>query len=305
MFLDETEIYNQENRIDVIGILNSGYRKGQVCARWCPDNQGGHLELFDTFGFKALAGTEKLKQTLESRSILIRMARNNRKYPEIRLIVDKEKAQQIRNGMLMWRFQKLSEDSEGSEAPREGIPPIFYDVQNGRLIELFLPLYEVAKNNTKTIVDYAKKLNKERMEQESVAVEAEALLAIIKCEELVVNGKVSSKDIKDAFNADRVEKEQWKTSSVNRIVRRLGFHETRVTGGRTGWYWDSKKLERLKKRYILSPDASLSSLPSESSVKTCFICNFGVQPSDDVTTFEGRTVHAFCFRQFKEGKKNE
>lgn len=102
--LDETEIYSTQDHIEVVGLLNSGYRRGQYALRVKNTEQGMELEAFDVFGFKALSGTEGLAKTLESRSIKIRMIKNTR---PIRFLIDLEKAEELRSKLLMWRFLKL------------------------------------------------------------------------------------------------------------------------------------------------------------------------------------------------------
>lgn len=83
--LDETEIYSTADHIEVVGLLNAGYRRGQYALRVKNTEHGMELKAFDVFGFKALSGTEGLAKTLESRSIKIRMIKNTR---PIRFLID-------------------------------------------------------------------------------------------------------------------------------------------------------------------------------------------------------------------------
>src|SRR5208283_429746 len=76
LLLDETEIYNRESMIEVLALLNSGYRKGQYAIRIEKEKEGcPQIGTFDTFGFKILAGTEELATTLQSRCIITAMSR--------------------------------------------------------------------------------------------------------------------------------------------------------------------------------------------------------------------------------------
>ena len=49
-------------------------------------------------------------------------------------------------------------------------------------------------------------------------------------------------------------------------LKTLGFKKTRVTGGRTGIYWDAELLDRLKERFGPPPVLQNASLPSLSSL---------------------------------------
>ena len=60
LLLDETEIYNKDTKTEMIGLLNSGYRRSQYAIRVKLTQQGSELEAFDVFDFKALAGTKGL-----------------------------------------------------------------------------------------------------------------------------------------------------------------------------------------------------------------------------------------------------
>ena len=57
----------------------------------------------------------------------------------------------------------------------------------------------------------------------------------------------------EAFNLDKSDSEKWKTSSVGRVIKRLGFQPKRMTGGRSGYIYDVKKISQLSERYDTPP----------------------------------------------------
>lgn len=269
VFLDETEIYNQVEHAEIVGLLNSGYRRGQYAWRVKMSEQGAELELFDVFGFKALSGTEGLAKTLESRSIMVRMMKNTR---HVNFLVDQGKAEELRGKLLMWRFLKLhqllgtAEGSEGSEPFQE--VPTALDFANGRLIELFQPLLAVANNGYENIVKYARKVYEIRQLEEETSVEAMILNALVDSASKVDNRVILTVDVTETLNKNISEKERFKSLSVGRVMRRLGFLPKHTERG-NGWLWDESRVKLLSMRYLPvatpSPDHSEPSVHSAAS----------------------------------------
>jgi len=257
VFLDETEIYGQKERIEVIGLLNAGYRRGQYVWRVRHTDQGSDLETFDVFGLKGLSGTEGLAKTLESRSIKIRMIKNTR---PVRFLVDVEKAEELRGKLLMWRFLKLREGCERCE-PFLGVSP-HLKFANGRLAELFQPLLTVANDGHENIVKYAKKVYEIRQSEEETGVEAMILNALIEAQDKVEEKVILTKDIRNTLNEDIPQKERFKTTTVGKIMHRLGFLPKHTRRG-NGWVWNDSRVSLLKSRYL--PEATPSGEGSQGS----------------------------------------
>jgi hypothetical protein len=248
VFLDETEIYSREHKAEVIGLLNSGYRRGQYAWR-CSENNPDEVKFYDVFGFKALAGTEQLRDTLESRSIIIKMMKNVR---DVNFLVDEARALEIRNALLVYRLLKLSDISDISDVNSGGVPPQL-KFGNGRVIELFHCMYSVANEGQENILEYARKTYENRLNVEETSVEAEVLECIVKIAPYVENSFIETKEVAKKFNEERNEKERWKTRSIGRLIRRLGLDPKRGTGGKRGWIWDQKRIDYLCKRYRVDP----------------------------------------------------
>jgi hypothetical protein len=289
LLLDETEIYNRENMIEVLALLNSGYRKGQVAIRIEKLEQGcPQIAFFDTFGFKVLAGTEELAATLQSRCIITTMSKAVR---HINLFIDEEKAQELRNKLILYRFRNLGQSLEGFDVSK--LNGYF---NNARVIELFVSLLQVAPTEEirTRLINCMKQITQSRLDEEQASIEARIFDAILKCEENVDNRKVSTQAITDAFNLGLSEKEQLKSYLVGRKVAALGFEKCRFTGGKSGFFWDSKHIERLKARYypVLSNLPSLPSQPSlpslmmDETVEKSPSTSEGSEGSPSVLTYE-------------------
>jgi hypothetical protein len=258
LLLDETEIYNHESMVEVLALLNTGYRRGQCAIRVEKVEQGNlQIALFDTFGFKVLAGTEELAATLQSRCIITSMSRAVR---QVRLFVDEERAQEIRNRLLMYRFENLGNPLEKIDL--ENIS------QNGRLIELFISLVQVAPNQNvrQRLLDCMRNIGKSQLEEEQVGIEARVFDAVQKCEDKVEDGKLVTATVTETFNEGLPEKEQATSRFIGRKLRALGFERCRVgKKGQAGLHWDRTLVERLRMRYHLHP-SDLASVTSETSV---------------------------------------
>jgi hypothetical protein len=246
LILDETEIYNRQEKSEVIGLLNSGYRRGQFAIRVKTSEEGELLECFDVFGFKALAGTEGLAKTLESRSIMIRMLKNRRR---VNLHIDEKKAEELRAKLLDWRIKTLTnaELSEVVEAFTTRIGQLNFD--SGRLEELFQCLLAVSNDGRESILKYAEKMLEIRQFEEMTSYEADIVEAMLDENLVVENGVILTKDLTEKLNANKPEREQLKTRSVGWVIRRLGF-EPRHTKHGNGWFYDKPRLDYLKSIYL-------------------------------------------------------
>jgi hypothetical protein len=263
LLLDETEIYNRENMVEVLALLNSGYRKGQFAIRVEKVEQGSlQIAMFDTFGFKVLAGTEELAATLQSRCIITSMSKAVR---QVRLFVDEEKAQELRDKLLMYRFKKLGKNLE-----RLGLDGLS---QNARVIELFISLMQVAPTPEirQRLLTCMRGIARTQLEEEQAGIEARVFDAVQKCQDKVEDGKLATATVAEVFNEELPEKERATVRLVGRKLRALGFERCRVgKRGQAGLHWDSKLVDRLRMRYRLptSEVASVTSETSETSANT-------------------------------------
>jgi len=260
LLLDETEIYNRESMVEVLALLNSGYRKGQYAIRIEKVEQGTpQIAMFDTFGFKVLAGTEELAATLQSRCIITTMSRAVK---PVNLFIDEERAKELRNKLLMYRFRNLGKQTEEIE--------LNGPFQNARVIELFISLLQVAPSEEirQRLLTCMKQITQSRLEEEQVSIEARIFDSVLKCESKLEDGKLTTQAITEAFNEGLPEKEKATSRFVGRKLRALGFEKCRVGNrGQAGLFWDTKLVERLRMRYFPSVH-KITSATSETSETT-------------------------------------
>jgi len=321
VLLDETEIYNQQTKVEVVGLLNSGYRKGQYAFRAKVTQDGTELESFDVFGFKALAGTQGLRKALESRCLMVKMLKAKRK---VNRFVDEKRATELRNKLLGWRLYTLAEREQGEQRELflEGIPSL--DFADGRLNELFTPLLAVSNHGREELVKYAQNLSEMRSSEEKASEEAEVLEILSKNNLKDEKNVVLTKVLAEKFNESREEKETWKTKSIGYLVRRLGFEKVHTRNG-NGWLIDKDRLSYLLQVYGIEEDtppiplesvhsihsvhaqkpdpSNIGHYFSEGKYPVCFICRKPVSNPDSLTNIDGIPCHITCKREFNAKKE--
>jgi hypothetical protein len=238
LFLDETEIYMRKDRTEILNLLNSGYRKDTPAMRVEETREGQReVKFYDCFGFKALAGTKDLMETLKSRCVVFSMSKTTR---EIKPEIDEEWARRIREKLLMYRFKMLSKKE----------PPEKPDVLRGRLRELFDPLIIVAPVTEKNpIIQQAKKIEATLKEEEETSFESLVFHAIFKIHEETQDEKITIADIVKIVNEGLEMDEMLTNIRVGQVARVLGFKKCLKGGGKRAIRWDKEIVERLIYRY--------------------------------------------------------
>jgi hypothetical protein len=258
LLLDEAEIYGSEQKAEIIGILNAGYRKGQYVLR--VNMESGDCDTFSPFGFKGLAQTNIFVPTIESRSINIHMRRNVR---DCHVFYDKDKAASLRLMLLLYRFNVLREKQTIMNDATEILK--FLPCKHGRIAELFYALVAISPNDEirQKISRFAQDTFQKRLDDEKATIEAEVVKAVLACKEQVDAGKLTIQAITNEFNLGKPEKQQWKSESIGRRLKQMGFSKTRITHGLTAIVFDESLVEYLSRRYGYTPEnPSLPSLPS-------------------------------------------
>jgi len=286
-FLDEAEVYNQDEKGDVVACLNAGYKRVSAIVERCQGESGGNqtISTFHIFGFKGIAGTESLRATLESRSIIINMAKNTR---PLDVILNDKAALAIRTNLLKWRFGVLLsgkyqpngkqpldssvidefdafdeyDEFDEKTKPVLELPTEFQAMRNSRVIELFLPLYEVSEDeDRKIIIDYAKTVATNQRTEENTSLESEILLAILACSDKVESGGLANGYIENAYNEGKSPKEQLYGKTLTGKIAALGLERCRV-GNKRGFVWNTKLLHKLCDRFGFDAEKYFTESPS-------------------------------------------
>ena len=265
LLLDETEIYEGESAAELRAVINAGYRQDAKVIRIEKVNEQPVLASFNVFSFKALAGTKELNNTIMTRCIVINMEKNVR---NVKMFLNMEKAAELRQKLLKYRMKYLNL-AESAELANNG-----FILDDGRLAEIFHPLITVAPAEVKEkLVEYAKSLYTQRLEEEKASLEAAVLEAIVKVWEETKEEKISTAQVTDVLNLNLPFNEQLNSRVVGRIAASLGFKRARGKDGKRAIVWDEKLVKRLFRRYMpekidkLEDFDVLTSLTSSSNLE--------------------------------------
>jgi hypothetical protein len=115
MLLDEVEAFknaDKENFAGLLATLNSGFEQGGSVPRHAKDAAGNFVEVsFETYCPRALAGINKLTDTLEDRAILPVMQRKLAREKTERFSPSRleKEAQALRDGCYLWALTNATE----------------------------------------------------------------------------------------------------------------------------------------------------------------------------------------------------
>ena len=252
IYLDQSEhLSNSKEAPDFLAIVDNGYQKGGK--KFLTNTDTGDYESYNVYSPKAFASTKTLEETLESRSIRVSMQARTR---EISIKIDERRATILRSKLLLYKFRH-SEETEQTEENEQILTKL---TKNGRLIELFLPLYTVTVSSSfpsdasapsTKLLEYLKSKNQSRQAEEQASIDAEIVRALADCEGIIVGGKLSYNEIALMFNAQKLPGEQWKVKTVAKKVRDLGFTSCRLSNGSSAIYWNAALLKKHKKRFMI------------------------------------------------------
>ncbi len=172
LLIDEAENQvrmDSETGQALYGCLNGGYKRNSYAIRI--EGEARLPTTYDVFGFKAIASTKVFHPTLESRSIIINMSQGMPK----KILIDGQDAEHIRSKLLYFKFAYYNK-----------LLITLPKSNNGRLIEMFIPLYTVAQifkdSGLKTFIEYddilsildakIKEMESVRKEEEKESLEA-------------------------------------------------------------------------------------------------------------------------------------
>jgi len=254
---DNYEFWAKETRRELDGLFNAGYRKGAVVPRRPRERESGSdLDIYNVYCPKGLSGTREPSDALGSRCIRIRMTKTRKAMP---MRVDGAWAKELRSKLLQYRFRHLEE-------PRQENNEILN--RYGRVGEIFHALLTVAPDDQikVKIAGYAQSLFQDQLEEEATSQEAEAVQAIVTCQDEALDGRLAIKRIVEELNKNRDEKDMMSPEKVGWITKRLGFKKCRMPdqAGNYAILLESSLVESLREDYDIKKHAATGFWKSES-----------------------------------------
>jgi len=270
LLLDESEFLTAEDKKELIGLLNTGQRRGATIPRMTGENLD-EIEFFNVYCPKVIAGTEQLKRTTTSRMIVFTMTKNVRPIPRT---IDKQEGKNLRSQLLMWRFRKISEMKNALtlEQKLTGRTELkatteFPELEplGGRMYELIYPLVYSAptKEAKQNILEFAKEIERSKLQAEKTELSSIVFEAIINLKDTKVSRDLLLlKDIAQYVNAVQPPQNWIPEKTIARKCRQMGFETTRTTRG-VAILMNPQLIDRLRKDTRYSTDLLNFNEPNE------------------------------------------
>jgi putative DNA primase/helicase len=121
LLIDEADAFMDEQE-EIRGIINSGHSRGTRTLRIGGENRN-EIEVFDSFGPKAIAGIGKRKDTIADRSIIIPLHRRRKDERVALLRLDRLDYRYLQSRCAGWAAQNMA----ALKAADPGMPEILHD----------------------------------------------------------------------------------------------------------------------------------------------------------------------------------
>lgn len=268
--LDEADFHFSDTNNELVKILNSGFQKGIPVFR--SEASGKNMKSFDptpfnVFGPKVIATRKDfMDDALESRCLSHPMETLTREdIPENLEDNFDEKALQIRNKLVMFRFLKLNGGISKESLPKLNIEP--------RLRQIIAPLYRVinAPAGKNIILHFINEKQQEVFERRYGSLEGEVLQTLIQL--LETNTEPTMKDIAVAYNNTFGGKYEIKPKKIGSILEKI-FHLEKKKAAH-GIYFcctpeNEERIKKLKIKFgIFEPEMNIVNdvnIPSSMSI---------------------------------------
>lgn len=233
LVLDEADFGHSDMTSDMVKVLNTGYQRGTPVLR--SEGKGTYeLRTFEVFGPKIIATRETFKdKALESRFLVEDMGTSSLRNNIPRTLDEKfyNQSQQIRNKLLMWRFDNYFKPLEKREEIIAGIHP--------RLNQIVVPLLTIIKDKSirEQLKQFIIQYNTELVADRGMSWESDIVLAVLRLEHAHTSTTPTVKEITDELN------------------REIDISEDTLQPRKVGWYLRAKlqlKTEKTRKGYVLN-----------------------------------------------------
>jgi hypothetical protein len=233
LVLDEADFGQSDMTSDIVKVLNTGYQRGTPVLR--SEGKGTfEIKTFEVFGPKIVATRETFKdKALESRFLVEDMGSSSLRSDIPRTLDESfyKQAQQIRNKLLMWRFDNYFKPLEKREEIITGIHP--------RLNQIVVPLLTIIKDQTirERLKQFIIQYNNELVTDRGMSWESDIVYAVLRLEH---QHKATEPTVKDI------------TTELN---KETDIDDDMLQPRKVGWYLRAKlqlKTEKTRKGFVLN-----------------------------------------------------
>jgi len=268
LVLDEADFNDSSSWMELVKLLNNGYRPGMPVLRADKENGKWYPRSYQVFGPKLIATRFRFKdEALESRCLTSEMMPLTRDdVPRVLPPAFDTEVSDLRAKLLTFRLAnlfRLKGKTFGNELLEPGLQP--------RLQEILIPL-KAMLNGDRSMIEalagFVHRLQESLFSKRQESNAGRVLAAIIELHKL--GEEISSKTIAEKANQMDEEAPPLLAEKIGWQTKKLGLEKTRIPGcGRRAICWDEEKMRHLAIRYGFSLDSSLSpgnpSQPSQPS----------------------------------------
>ncbi|MFQ5826675.1 MAG: hypothetical protein ACE5IA_04875, partial [Dehalococcoidia bacterium] len=279
LVLDEADFKDSSSWVEMVKLLNNGYRPGMPVLRADKENGKWYPRSYQVFGPKLIATRFPFKdEALESRCLTAEMMPLTRnEIPRVLPPSFHTEVADLRAKLLTFRLANLAR-LKGRTFGNELLEP---DLQP-RLQEILIPLKAMLNGDrsmAEALAGFVHRLQERLFTRRRESDAGRVLAAVIELHE--EEQELSSKNIANRANEMDEEAAELSAEKVGRLTKRLGFAKDRVGKGRQRLIrWDGERVERLVSMYglkharPLSPEklsqpsllSALASKPADSSL---------------------------------------
>jgi len=265
LVLDEADFKDSSSWMELVKLLNNGYRPGMPVLRADKENGKWYPRSYQVFGPKLIATRFRFKdEALESRCLTSEMMPLTRDdVPRVLPPAFDTEVSDLRAKLLTFRLAnlfRLKGKTFGNELLEPNLQP--------RLQEILIPLKAMLNGDQSMIealAGFVHRLQESLFSKRQESNAGRVLAAIIELHKL--GEEISSKTIAEKANQMDEEAPPLLAEKIGWQTKKLGLEKTRIPGcGRRAICWDEEKMRHLAIRYGFSLDSSLSSEnPSQPS----------------------------------------
>jgi hypothetical protein len=257
LVFDEADFKDSSSWVEMVKILNNGYRPGMPVLRADKENGKWYPRSYQVFGPKLIATRSPFKdEALESRCLTSEMLPLTRDdIPRVLPNAFNDEVNQLRSKLLTFRLANLCTlkgKTFGNELLEPNLQP--------RLQEILIPLKAMLNGDqsmAEALADFVRRLQRTLFSRRRDSQTGRVLAAIIELHE--DDEELSAKKIADKANEMDEEAASLTTEKVGWLTKKLGLEKTRVPRcGRRVICWDDERIARLVSMYGLNLESSLS-----------------------------------------------
>jgi len=273
LVLDEADFKDSAAWVEMVKLLNNGYRPGMPVLRADKENGKWYPRSYQVFGPKLISTRFHFKdEALESRCLTSEMLPLTRDdIPRVLPPAFDKEVNELRSKLLTFRLANLTRlkgKTFGNELLEPNLQP--------RLQEILIPLKAMLNGDgamVEALAGFVHRLQENLYYRRKESLEGKVLMALLELHDEEM--ELSAKNIADRI-AQSDEDSDVTSRKVGWIVKKLGLVKERVGKNRQRLIrWDQERVQRLSRTYGLP-------MPLERTSETSALSATAMEMADDV-----------------------